>query len=99
MEWKTLLSGLLYCLNLRSTEIAIQHKVPLANLGPLQSIDWNGIGWIDLVFTSSDFQNVSADVTVTHPCPAYIRAFIPPMISQVHFAQSAESRKSQDILV
>ena len=48
---------------------------------------------MDSVFTSGDFQNILADVTVTHPFPADIGAFTPPMISPLHFAKSAESRK------
>ena len=48
---------------------------------------------MDLVFTSSNFQNILADGTVTYPFPADIGAFTPPMIPPLHFAKSAESRK------
>ena len=45
-EWDARHSSLVHCIAsiIRSTEIAVQHKVPLANLGPLQSIDRNGTG-------------------------------------------------------
>ena len=54
---------------------------------------------MDLVFTSSDFQNIVADVTVTYHFPADVGAFTPPLISPLDFAKSAESRKKYNIFL
>ena len=70
----------------------VQHEVPLVNIGPLRNLDLNGEGRMDILATSSDFEPILADVTITHPSPSN-QPITPAMITPLHFARAAEERK------
>lgn len=77
----------------RSVQLTVQQEVPLANLGPLRSLDRTGTGRMDLVISSSDYPTLLADVTVTHPSPANPDSLSTSILQPLHFAKHAESRK------
>ena len=94
-EWNHRHSSIVHLLAsiMRSVQLTVQHEVPLANLGPLQALDREGNGRMDLVVTPCDSQPFLADVTITHPAPSQPSTTNQTMYQPLYFAKHHENRK------
>ena len=94
-EWEQRHSAIVHCVAsiLRSTNLIVQHEVPLATLGPLRDLASTGNERMDLTITSGDLTPTLADVTVTHPLISLPVSNNSQMITPLYFAKRREEAK------
>ena len=94
-EWQHRHSSMIHIIAdiARSTNLIVQHEVPLSSLGPLRNLDRSGDGRMDMIITSGDFTPTMADVTITHPSLSQSMSPGDHLCAPLHYAQTAERKK------